>query len=164
LLDAVGVEAGQRVTAATNGGASGRRMDMTGMDTVRESIRLATVGGDCAIDERGRVLGSLLRRNRDADRLGVLLRAIVFAAAVGLTWNRHGFFRVRRYLSLIPENRHVRRGVRGGLHLCSIGAGAIRWFMRARSGRSSPRVAVETPVLEGGTRIKARSELAQDIR
>jgi predicted tellurium resistance membrane protein TerC len=94
---------------------------------------------------------------------GVLARAIVFAAAVGLTWIGMGFLAYGLYLLLIPEVGLYGAAFAAALICVAIGAGAIAvMFMRAPQPQLEPRVAVETPVVEGGTMIKALSELAQD--
>jgi hypothetical protein len=63
LLDAVGVEAGQRVTAATNGAAHQvEEWASDGVETVRESIRTQPLAAIALSMSAGAVLSSLLRR------------------------------------------------------------------------------------------------------
>ena len=94
---------------------------------------------------------------------GVWLRALLFAAALGLAWTAVGFLAYGLYLLFIPSV-----GVAGAALLVAVvclAAGALlvtALVMRASTPVPEPRLPVEAPVAEGNAMIKALSELAQD--
>ena len=93
---------------------------------------------------------------------GVLVRGLLFAAAMGLAWGGVGLFVYGLYLVLIPALGAA--GAAFTAALICLAAGALLFtlmIMKAPQLDPAP-IPAETQVVQGGTLIKLLSELAQD--
>lgn len=95
-------------------------------------------------------------------RWGVLLRALSFAAAIGLVWTGIVFLSYGAYVVLLPI-----AGVGGAALLVAlmcfvIGGPLLTALIVWAPLPHAQRLQAETPIAQGGTVIKALSELAED--
>jgi hypothetical protein len=95
---------------------------------------------------------------------GVWLRALAFAAAVGLAWIGVAFLAYGLYLALIPALHIAGAALVTALVCLAIGALLIVALVTKTPAAPLPTAptAVETEVVETNAMIKALSDLAQD--
>ena len=93
---------------------------------------------------------------------GMLLRALSFAAVVGLLWTGIGFLSFSLYVVLLPSFGA------GGAALCAALACIVTGGLLLTAlilhvpQPRAPHLPAETAVVQGGTIVKALSELAED--